>query len=102
MQFIRFLHPPLLLNPAPHRSAGNGAGPHGGADICIAFSADARDWQKSATPLYAHGGHPKGYDAMHAHKVWLTSDGAGTLYLYYTGVFAGGRGILLLTSKPVV
>ena len=79
----------------------NGAGTGGGANICIAFSDDQRTWLKASTPLYRHGGHPKGYDAMHAHKVWLTSDGAGTLYLYYTGVFAGGRGILLLTSNPL-
>lgn len=79
----------------------NGAGTGGGANICIAFSDDQRTWLKASEPLYRHGGHPKGYDAEHAHKVWLTSDGAGTLYLYYTGVFAGGRGILLLTSKPV-
>lgn len=79
----------------------NGAGTGGGANICIAFSDDQRTWAKASTPLYKHGGHPKGYDADHAHKVWLTSDGAGTLYLYYTGVFAGGRGILLLTSKPL-
>jgi len=79
----------------------NGAGTGGGANICIAFSADQRAWSKASEPLYRHGGHPRGYDAMHAHKVWLTSDGNGTLFMYYTGVYAGGRGILLLTSQPV-
>lgn len=72
----------------------------GGANICVAFSADQRKWAKSSTPIYAHGGHPKGYDSMHAHKVWLSAKG-GVLYLYYTGVFGGGRGILLLTSQPI-
>jgi hypothetical protein len=80
----------------------NGDGTGGGADICIAFSADQKEWLKSSTPLYAHGGHPRGYDSEHAHKVWLTADPAtGILYLYYTGVFSGGRGILLLTSEPL-
>ena len=79
----------------------NGAGTGGGANICIAFSEDQRTWSKASEPLYRHGGHPRGYDADHAHKVWLTSDGKGTLYMYYTGVYAGGRGILLLTSQPV-
>jgi hypothetical protein len=114
----------------------------GGANICIAFSLDQREWVKSSTPLYAHGGHPKGYDAEHAHKVWLTTNPATGVQcewggrgpaaaglrgaaprplpapqpllltprnpppytsrsLYYTGVFGGGRGILLLTSEPL-
>ena len=80
---------------------GNGDGTGGGANIYAAFSDDLRSWEKAAEPLYRHGGHPKGFDADHAHKVWLTSDGNGTLYMYYTGVFAGGRGILLLTSNPI-
>ena len=74
----------------------------GGANICVAFSEDARSWEKASTPIYAHGGHPKGYDAEHAHKAWLTADpDTGVLYLFYTGVYGGGRGILLLTSKPI-
>ena len=74
----------------------------GGANICVAFSTDQKSWAKSSTPLYAHGGHPKGYDAEHAHKVWLSAHPkTGILYMYYTGVFRGGRGILLLTSRPL-
>ena len=74
----------------------------GGANICVAFSEDQKSWAKSSSPIYAHGGHPKGYDADHAHKVWLTAHPrTGVLYLYYTGVFRGGRGILLLTSEPI-
>lgn len=82
---------------------GDFVGPYaGGANICIAFSEDARSWEKASTPIYAHGQHPKGYDALHAHKVWLTADPeTGILYLFYTGVFERGRGILLLTSKPI-
>eukprot|EP00047_Mylnosiga_fluctuans_P013435 m.31653 g.31653 ORF g.31653 m.31653 type:complete len:396 (+) comp4898_c0_seq1:33-1220(+) len=82
----------------------NGAGTHGGADICIAFSEDQRTWAKASAPLYVHGGHPGGLDSCHAHKAWLTADDDGTLYLFYTGVTGPGcntRAILLLTSKPV-
>ena len=82
---------------------GGGAPPFaGGANICVAFSLDQRDWAKASTPIYAHGGHPRGYDAEHAHKAWLTADPAtGILYLYYTGVCSKGRGILLLTSEAL-
>jgi hypothetical protein len=83
----------------------NGAGTAGGADICVAFSADQRAWAKAAAPLYRHGGHPAGLDSCHSHKVWLTGDGVtDRLYLYYTGVTGPGcgtRGILLLTSTPM-
>lgn len=84
-------------------NGGNVAPFAGGANICMAFSLDQRSWAKASTPVYAHGGHPKGYDSEHAHKAWLTADPAtGILYLYYTGVFSSGRGILLLTSESVV
>jgi hypothetical protein len=46
----------------------------GGANICMAFSTDQKVWVKASTPIYAHGGHPKGYDSEHAHKSWLTTD----------------------------
>jgi hypothetical protein len=83
---------------------GGGNAPYaGGANICIAFSLDQRNWLKASTPIYGHGGHPNGYDSEHAHKAWLTADPVtGTLYLYYTGVFSGGRGILLLTSESLM
>ncbi len=54
----------------------NGAGTRGGAAICVAFSDDQAVWLKASEPLYFRGGHPRGYDSSHAHKVWLTSDGA--------------------------
>lgn len=81
----------------------NGDTTHG-ADICIAFSNDQRHWDKAATPIYQHGGHPGGLDACHAHKAWLMGSRDGTLYLYYTGVSGpdcNTRGILLLTSQPL-
>ena len=75
----------------------------GGANICIAFSTDQRSWAKASTPLYAHGGHPKGLDEEHAHKVWLTAHpSTGVLYMYYTGVNAKGRGcVCSCSSAPV-
>ena len=80
----------------------NGHTPSGGACICVAFSDDQRTWAKASTPLYLNGGHPRGYDSAHAHKVWLTGDGkTGRLYMYYTGVTGNSRGILLLTSTPM-
>lgn len=83
---------------------GGSAPPYsGGANICFAASLDQRTWVKASTPLYAHGGHPAGLDSQHAHKVWLTTDPAsGILYLFYTGVNDRGRGILLLTSRPLM
>jgi len=96
--------PPTPAHASPPRSNGDGyTGVYAdGANICIAFSIDQRDWRKASTPLYAHGMHPAGLDAYHAHKVWLTAHPiTGVLYMYYTGVYEGGRGILLLTSQPV-
>ena len=88
-------------------------------------------WEKASEPLYKAGGHPMGLDACEAHKVWLTGSGKpgdDTLYsaspacpplrsvlglagglrvgavaaVYYTADDCKGRGIALLTSKPVV
>ena len=39
-----------------------------------------------------------------AHKVWITGSGKpgdDTLYMFYTADSCDGRGIALLTSKPV-
>jgi hypothetical protein len=51
-------------------------------------------------PLKA-GGHPNGIDSNHAHKISLIYDDQGVGYLYYTAVGGKGRGIALLTSKPL-
>lgn len=83
-----------------------GTDPHingGRASINIAFSTDMRTWTKATHPLYMAGGHPQGLDKCECHKVWLTGDGKddGTIYMYYTADSCSGRGIALLTSKPV-
>ena len=80
---------------------GVGKGTGGHADILIAFSKDLIHWDKDETPLYRAGGHPDGIDAQHAHKISIIYDDNGVGYLYYTAVGPKGRGIALLTSKPV-
>ena len=78
---------------------------HGRAGINVAFSRDLRTWTKATAPLYEAGGHPAGLDACECHKVWLTGSGKpgdDTIYMHYTADSCKGRGIALLTSKPVV
>jgi len=74
----------------------------GGAQIMAAYSYDLLDWTIDPEPLYMSGGHPDGLDEKYAHKISLvyhkTSD---TYYMYYNAVGKNGRGIGLLTSKPI-
>ena len=77
---------------------GDASGGH--ADVMLARSDDLRTWTKDPEPLYKAGGHPSGLDATHAHKISLIYRN-GTGYLYYTAVGPKGRGIALLTSRPV-
>eukprot|EP00041_Stephanoeca_diplocostata_P018472 m.386796 g.386796 ORF g.386796 m.386796 type:complete len:107 (+) comp21024_c0_seq2:158-478(+) len=78
---------------------GDGTGGH--AVICVAFSTDLVHWDKDHEPLYPAGGHPAGIDSQHAHKISIIYDDEGVGYLYYTAVGPRGRGIALLTSKPM-
>ena len=80
---------------------GLGDASGGTANIMIAFSTDLIAWEKDPEPLYRAGGHPSGIDAQDAHKISLIYDDGGVGYLYYTAVGPKGRGIALLTSKPV-
>ncbi len=74
----------------------------GGAHIMAAFSTDLRHWTVHPEPLYKSGGNPSGRDRQYAHKVSIvhepTSD---TLFMFYNAVGDRGRGIGLLTSRPV-
>lgn len=79
---------------------GLGDGSSGHADILMARSFDLLRWEKDPVPLYKAGGHPNGIDGVHAHKISLIYHN-GTGYLYYTAVGSKGRGIALLTSRPV-
>eukprot|EP00039_Didymoeca_costata_P023566 m.7531 g.7531 ORF g.7531 m.7531 type:complete len:475 (-) comp3729_c0_seq2:12-1436(-) len=80
---------------------GLGDGSDGHADILIAFSTDMVHWDRDPEPLYKAGGHPKGIDSQYAHKISIIYDSEGIGYLYYTAVGKLGRGIALLTSKPL-
>ena len=75
----------------------------GHAHIMAAFSRDLLHWTVDPEPLYQAGGHPDGLDAEHAHKVSLVWNPANeTLYMFYNAVGVKGRGIGLITSKPLV
>ncbi|MDQ8198033.1 hypothetical protein QEH56_07735 [Pelagicoccus enzymogenes] len=74
----------------------------GGAHIMMAYSRDLEHWTIDPEPLYKSGGHPAGLDSQYAHKisiVWNPSN--ETFYMYYNAVGEKGRGIGLLTSKPL-
>jgi len=74
----------------------------GGAHIMIAFSRDLVHWAAHPEPLYAAGGHPGGLDKQYAHKISLMYNPKNeTFYLYYCACGHQGRGIGLITSKPL-
>ncbi len=75
---------------------------HGGAHIMAAFSRDLLHWTADPEPLYKAGGHPSGLDKRYAHKISLVWNPANeTFYMYYNAVGVKGRGIGLITSKPL-
>ena len=74
----------------------------GGAHIMAAFSRDLYDWTVDPNPLYLAGGNPSGLDSTYAHKISLVWNPANeTYYMYYCAVGNKGRGIGLITSKPL-
>jgi len=74
----------------------------GGAHIMVAFSRDLLDWTSHPEPLYKAGGHPGGLDRTYAHKIALVYNPRNdTFYMYYCAVGPKGRGIGLLTSRPL-
>jgi predicted GH43/DUF377 family glycosyl hydrolase len=74
----------------------------GGAHIMAAYSRDLLHWTKDEEPLYKSGGHPGGLDAKYAHKISLVYNEANdTFYMYYCAVSERGRGVALLTSRPL-
>ena len=75
---------------------------HGGAHIMAAFSRDLVHWAAHPEPLYKAGGNPSGLDKQYAHKVSLVYNPKDeTFYLYYCACGSKGRGIGLITSKPL-
>jgi beta-xylosidase len=74
----------------------------GGAHIMAAFSRDLMHWTAHPEPLYKAGGNPSGLDKQFAHKISLVYNPKNeTFYLYYCAVGSKGRGIGLITSKPL-
>jgi predicted GH43/DUF377 family glycosyl hydrolase len=79
----------------------------GGAHIMAAFSRDLEHWTAHPEPLYKAGGNPSGLDKQYAHKISLVWNPKNeTYYLFYNAVpglktMTGGRGIGLITSKPI-
>ncbi len=75
---------------------------HGGAHIMAAFSRDLIHWTSHPEPLYKAGGNPSGLDKQYAHKVSLVyRPEDDTFFMFYCAVGPKGRGIGLLTSKPL-
>ncbi len=73
-----------------------------GAHIMAAFSVDLLHWTALPEPLYRAGGHPGGLDRQFAHKTSLVYDPSRKCwFLFYCAVGDSGRGIGLLTSRPV-
>jgi hypothetical protein len=73
-----------------------------GAHVMAAFSRDLLHWTAHPEPLYRASGHPGGLDKTYAHKISLVYNPADeTFYMYYCAVGKKGRGIGLLTSKPI-
>lgn len=73
-----------------------------GAHIMVAFSRDLEHWVAHPEPLYAAGGHPGGLDRQYAHKISLVyRPEKDTFYLYYCACGEQGRGIGLISSRPL-
>jgi predicted GH43/DUF377 family glycosyl hydrolase len=74
----------------------------GGAHIMAAFSRNLEHWTKHPEPLYKTGGNPSGLDKQFAHKTSLVYNPANdTYYMHYCAVGDKGRGIGMITSKPI-
>jgi predicted GH43/DUF377 family glycosyl hydrolase len=74
----------------------------GGAHIMVAFSRDLLNWTSHPEPLYKAGGNPSGLDKQYAHKISLVYNPQNdTYYMHYCACGLQGRGIGLITSKPL-
>ena len=74
----------------------------GGAHIMAAYSRDLYHWTVDPEPLYKSGGNPSGLDKTYAHKISLVwQPESETYYMFYNAVGNKGRGIGLITSKPL-
>jgi predicted GH43/DUF377 family glycosyl hydrolase len=72
------------------------------AHTLVAFSNDLIHWTTHPIPIFKAGGHPNGLDNTHAHNISLVyNEQNDTHYMFYCAVGNKGRGIGLLTSKPL-
>ena len=68
----------------------------------FAGSRDLVHWAAHPEPLYIAGGNPSGLDKQYAHKISLVYNPKNkTFYLFYCACGNKGRGIGLITSKPL-
>ena len=75
---------------------------HGGAHVMGAFSRDLVHWSAHPQPFYKAGGNPSGLDRQYAHKISLVYNPQDeAFYLYYCACGDKGRGVGLITSKPI-
>jgi len=67
-----------------------------------AYSLDLYHWVVDPEPLYKAGGNPSGLDQRYAHKISLIWNPVNkTYYMFYNAVGNKGRGIGLITSRPL-
>jgi predicted GH43/DUF377 family glycosyl hydrolase len=98
----RFASDPKVFRDGDHWTVIYFGVGRGGAHIMIAFSHDLMQWTAHPEPLYKAGGHPGGLDKTYAHKVSLVYNPQNdTFYMFYCAVGNRGRGIGLITSKPL-
>lgn len=73
-----------------------------GAHIMLAGSRDLVHWTAHPEPLYKAGANPSGLDQQYAHKISLVYYPKNrTFYMFYCACGNKGRGIGLITSKPL-
>jgi len=73
-----------------------------GAHIMFAGSRDLLHWAAHPEPLYKAGGNPSGLDKQYAHKISLVyHPKSETFYMFYCACGNKGRGIGVITSKPL-
>jgi beta-xylosidase len=74
----------------------------GGAHIMAAGSRDLVHWAAHPEPLYKAGDNPSGLDKQYAHKISMVWNPKNQMfYLYYCACGNKGRGIGMITSKPL-
>ncbi|HPM83673.1 MAG TPA: hypothetical protein PLF81_23370 [Candidatus Anammoximicrobium sp.] len=98
----RFCSDPKVFRDGDHWTMFYFGVGRGGAHVMAAFSRDLTHWTAHPEPLYKAGGNPSGLDKQYAHKISLVYRPQNeTFYLYYCACGSQGRGIGLITSKPL-